>query len=201
MAPPCPPSLSTEDDWQKLYRQASDLIYPYFHLVGRDHADASSPEGQKNILDGIEKMNAVVSIVPGNWPAFWLLGKAYEALGQPEDEYRCFKRAFELNPDHVDVAREFMRACLQLGKGDEGVAVAWHACQIRQNDAGLLANLGLAMLIAGQVDEALTVTQQAVEFSPDDEITRNLLQGILDIKDGKADRPTKLPWSYDTIVS
>src|SRR4051812_3980231 len=110
---------ATPDDWQELYKEAAERLYPYFRLVGRDHADASTPEGERDIREGIRKLEAVVDVVPGNWPAFWMMGKAYEALRRTDDEYECFKRAYELNPRHPDVAREFMRACLQLGKGEE----------------------------------------------------------------------------------
>lgn len=86
-----------------------------------------------------------------------------------------------------------MRSCLALGKGQEAVVAARAACRARPEDAGLMANLGLALLVAGDVDAALDVTRKALDLSPGDEITRSLLQGIEAIKDGKAPLPPRWP--------
>src|SRR5262249_10343201 len=123
----------------------------------------------------------------------WILGKAYEALGDQEQAYSFFRRAFELAPDHVDVIREYVRACLELGKADEGVPAARRACAVRPDDAGLQANYGLALLIAGRVEEAHATVQAALERAPDDPITRHLLAWVGDVRSGKKPCPTRLP--------
>jgi hypothetical protein len=117
-------------------------------------------------------------------------GRRERSAGQ---EYAHFRRAFELKPDHPDVARELMRACLGLGRGDEAVMAARQACSSRPDDAGLLANLGLVLLVAGDVEEASVVTQWALALGPEGEITRALLRGIQDVKEDRATRPTHWP--------
>ena len=86
-----------------------------------------------------------------------------------------------------------MHNCLALGKGEEAVKVAEHAVSLKPDDAGLEANLALALLVAGRVDDALATAQSALDRSPNDEITKTLLGVIKDVKDGKRDRPTRWP--------
>ncbi|MHC4831607.1 MAG: hypothetical protein ACYTFT_14835, partial [Planctomycetota bacterium] len=103
------------------------------------------------------------------------------------------RSAFEQNPSHPDVAREYAAACLAVGDGPEGVRVSAHICESHPENAGLKANLGLALLVAGRVDEARETTQQALEMSPDDEITKNMLQFVTDVTEGRCAQPTKFP--------
>src|SRR5262249_14129736 len=138
----------------QLYREGADLIRPYLHLVGRKEADASSPKGRRELETGIARLEASARLVPDNFATHWLLGKAHEARGQAEASLPCFKRAFDSNPNHADVAREYMRACLELGDGAEGVRAARRGCELAPDNAGLRSNLGLALLIAGDVDSA-----------------------------------------------
>jgi hypothetical protein len=60
-------------------------------------------------------------------------------------------------------------------------------------DVGLQSNLALALLIAGVVDEALSVGQAALAREPDDRSTRALVDLIGKVKAGLAPRPTRMP--------
>jgi hypothetical protein len=61
------------------------------------------------------------------------------------------------------------------------------------DDVGLQSNLALALLIAGDVDEALVVGQAALAREPSDAVTRALV-GLIDrVKAGTAPRPTRMP--------
>ena len=181
---------------ENLYEQGVALIMPYARLVGSDPKEAGDAEERENLRAGIAKLEKVLATSPEHWPTHWLLGKAHEALGLRQEEYRCFRNAFELQPEHPDICRELMRVCLALGKGVEAVEVAEQACRVRPDDPGLMANLGLAMMVAGDVDNALVVVRKALELAPDDEITRALLDGLQAIMAGKAKRPEK--WTEDS---
>lgn len=180
---------------EDLYRQAVALIWPHVRLVGKPPSDAAMGDRDAALRDGIARLRSVLATAPQHWPSHWLLGKAYEALGRPEAEYESFRRAYQLQPDHPDVCRELMRVCLALGKGPEAVEVARRACGIRPEDPGLMANLGLALMVRGDIDEALAVTRKALSLAPDDEITRSLSQQVEDVRDGRAERPTR--WADD----
>ena len=54
------------------------------------------------------------------------------------------------------------------------------------------ANLAYALVIAGEVDAARTEIDVALSAGPDDEASRNLKTLIVDIQEGRAERPTRL---------
>ena len=58
--------------------------------------------------------------------------------------------------------------------------------------SGFQANLALALLLAGDINEALDQAEQAVARSPEDEINRNLLAIIREVKEGLRRQPTTL---------
>jgi hypothetical protein len=56
----------------------------------------------------------------------------------------------------------------------------------------LRANLALAVLLAGDVDEALGQAEQAAARAPKDEINRDLLAVVREVKDGRRREPRTL---------
>jgi hypothetical protein len=184
---------SKEPTAEELYRRGAGLLKPYFHLVDRPSRDPSTPEGRREVDEGIALLRTVIRMRPQLFNPHWVLGKAYEALGDQEQAYSFFRRAFELAPEQVDVIREYVRACLELGKAEEAVPAARQACELRGEDVGLQANYGLALLIAGRVEEARATVQAALDREPQDEITRHLLAWVEDVRSGKKPRPTRLP--------
>ena len=75
------------------------------------------------------------------------------ALGE-EEGFLPLRRAYELNPGQPDVGREYAAQCMRLGMAEEGVRITREVHARRYQDAGLQANLALALLIAGEVGEA-----------------------------------------------
>ena len=176
-----------------LYREGIALIGPYLVLSDAPAKDPSSPSAQKELKRGITLLRRAVDLYPDNWEAFWVMGKGYQALRQREDAYQCFQRAYSINPNNPDVGLEYVAECIAIGKGDEAVEIARGISEGNPNDVGLLSNLGLAYLIAGNVDKALEVTRKAMEMQPEDSVIKNLLSLIQNVQEGKIERPTK--WS------
>jgi tetratricopeptide (TPR) repeat protein len=139
------------------------------------------------LKDGIAKLKSALEVRPGhgkNWSTFWLLGKAYEALGEFENSYQCLKSAFEINQKHVDVARELMASCLRTGRTAEAVGAAKIARDLAPSNPGVIANLALAFFKNGQLDEALSTGREALRLAPSDSITRSLVARIEQTRNG-----------------
>ena len=128
------------------------------------------------------------------------LGRAEEARaelqrflesGDGADPFR--REAEKLLRGNPDVAREYACECLALGRGEEAVAIASKAMELDPRDAGLQANLGLALLVAGNVAGAERAARAALERAPEDEITRGLLSLIGDVQARRRARPTRWP--------
>lgn len=163
-----------------LYTAGSKLIWPHLHLANRP-SEALSLDAKADVKAGIAKLNAALEVRPNNsrnWSTFWLLGKAHEALGDFEDSHRCFKSAFEINPGHVDVARELMASCLRTGRTTEALCAAKAARDSAPSNPGVIANLALAFFRNGQLDEALSAGREALMLAPSDAITRSLVDRI-----------------------
>jgi tetratricopeptide (TPR) repeat protein len=137
-----------------LFREGTNLITPYMPLHGLSPKDAHSSQAQKEIKNGIAKLEQVLVLNPQNWAAFWIIGKGHQALENYQKAYESFKASWSIHKQNIDVAREYMIQCLNLGKSAEGVAIAEAALRLEPNEPGLVANYALALLIDGQMDRA-----------------------------------------------
>lgn len=63
---------------------------------------------------------------------------------------------------------------------------------IKPDDAGLMANLALALLIGGKLDDASEAVTRALVMAPDDKIVHNLKGMIADVQAGRKAQPSKL---------
>jgi tetratricopeptide (TPR) repeat protein len=183
------PSMTKADERRhdELFKRGADLISPYMRLT--DRPPRKSDDASRNLREGIRLLDEALKLFPGNWSALWIQGKAFQALDDHAQAYARFKRAFALQRDNPDVGREFMFECLEIGQGAEAVEVARTAASKAPRDAGLRANLALALLLAGRVSEADDAANQAQLIDPADKITQNLVRVIGEVRRGKRPRP------------
>jgi Flp pilus assembly protein TadD len=186
------PVISNDEEHNCCYKQAGDLVTPYFRLSDGRKKPCNTAKAQADLRRGIALYGAVVAYAPSNWNAFWLMGKAYQALREPTSACEAFGRAYAIQKQNADVAREFMFECLEVGRISEAVAAAEHAVSLNPRDPGLLANLALALTIAGQTSEALSKVKESISIDPSDKITVNLNRVIYDIIEGRRPQPKKL---------
>jgi tetratricopeptide (TPR) repeat protein len=177
-------------EYTEVYRRGNDLLGKYIDL--QDQETTRSEKREAELEEGIRLLQRAVAILPASWPAHWLIGKGHQALGDHERAYEAFRQAARLTPENADVARELCLTCLHLGRHAEAVTAARLAMQLKRSDPGLQANLALALLLAGDMDEALDQAEQAAARTPEDEINRNLLAIIQEVKDGRRRQPTTL---------
>ncbi len=191
------PDDESHDDYpgrsaSDLYDWGTALANPYLPFQ-RSPADAATQTGQQELCRAVRLLTASIQLNSKNWAACWVLGLTFRMQGEHEAEYKALARAYRLNPEHKDVLREFCLSCMTLGYGEEAVQVGWQATELDPYDAGLLANLGLALLVSGDVDQAERVVQRALNMQPNDAITKNLLEYVQDVHSGKKPRPTCFP--------
>jgi len=186
------PLISNDEEHSRYYKQACDLVTPYLRLSDGREKRWDTPKAQADLRRGIELYGAVVKYAPSNWNAYWLMGKAHQALREPAAAYDAFGRAYAIQKENADVAREYMFECLETEHVSEGVTVAQHAISLSPRDAGLAANLALAYLIAGRTNEALSKVEESVALDPNDKVTSSLKRVIREIIEGKRPAPKKL---------
>lgn len=176
----------------RLYRAGLDLINPYMQIVGRETQPVDSETAREELAQGIQLLKWVLEINPGNGSAWWLIGKAEQSLEKTEEAWEAFGHAFRLKDNNADTAREYMYECLKLGKTAPAIAAARHAKDLKPDDMGLVANLALALLIGGELEEAAEAIEEAVAGAPDDPINVNLQQRIAEVRAGTVPQPRNL---------
>lgn len=173
-------------EYREAYRNGSTLVMKHINL--HDREPAAAPNKEAELREGIRFLQTAIVIQPRSWPAHWLVGKGYQALEDHQRAYEAFRQATRLCKENADLPRELCLECFQLGKFAEAIEAARLAVRIERSDPGLQANLALALLLAGDVDEALDQAEQAVARSPQDDINRNLLGMIQEVKDGRREQ-------------
>lgn len=182
--------LENSPQWQEYcrrYKEGSALIKPYMHYDDVKSTPATESNGE--IERGIELLKSSIEINEGGGSAYWLIGKAYQALKNDAEALAAFKRAFELERENKDVAREYCLACLDAGEPKRALMAAGRAVTIAPDDAGLRSNLGLAYLLDAQLDHAEGVLVTATEMDPNDSIAKNLLRLVGQVKTGERAQP------------
>ncbi len=163
-------------DHNVLYERGIRLIRPYLRLL--DHAGAGGVTREQDLNEGIACLDGALKLFPSNWAALWFRGKAYQSLRHHDRARDSFRSAYEIHPQNVDVGRELVIECLELGLTKEAVRVAEKTLGTSPDSADLRANLALALLLDGQVDRAKKEVSDAAAQDPGDPITRALQSRI-----------------------
>jgi Flp pilus assembly protein TadD len=122
----------------------------------------------RRLKRAIRYLRAALELAPDNWSALWLVGKIHQRLDRPTEALEFLTRAFDLNPGHRDVAREAGIAACEAGDGVAAVRFCEAAVGADPQDAGLLSNLALALLISGDFPRAQSVMSTALARAPED---------------------------------
>jgi len=193
MLQPVPPEPSLQAQMHdELYREGCKILQPYLPLV--DGLTPSKPVDLQDIEKGRRLLTRALDLNPNNWSAYWIMGMACRAAGYKDQAYEALSRAWAINPTHVDVGRELVLQCCINGRGAEAVQVSSKVLGLRPEDAGLLSNHALALMLAGEVGRARFFAAKATAAAPDNRAAAGVAQVIEDVIAGKMPRPTKWPW-------
>jgi tetratricopeptide (TPR) repeat protein len=177
------------DSFNKYFNEAGELLKSYMFLDGVQSKNPTTRAAKRDLKKSIELFSKALKIYPESWQSYWLMGKAYQALGESNKTYDSFKKAYSIMPDDPDVASEYLMTASEVQKNKEAISVGEEAIKKFPNHVGLSANYSVALLLDGQVDEAYAMAQKALELKPDDPITRGFLKVIEAVKSGKYPPP------------
>jgi tetratricopeptide (TPR) repeat protein len=176
---------TADRDLSEAFKSGAQLIEPYLKLTDKGATDPTTPEARARISEGIRILTDVTKGTPDNWPAFWMIGKGHQSLGNHVAAEAAFKRAYAINPENADIARELMIESICSDHTSDAVEVAKRAVRQNAMAADLVANLALAYLADGQLVEAREAVERAAKLAPGDEITRGLLVEIKAVQGGR----------------
>jgi tetratricopeptide (TPR) repeat protein len=174
-----------------LFTRASELTEGQLVVAG-SRLDALTEAARRRLGEAADLLRQGTERDSRSFPAWWLLGKVYQRLGEHEQAHHAFGRALEANPKQVDGCREYVHSCLEVGRVDAALPVAERACSLKPDDLGLRANLALVLLFAGKMVEASEMVEEVLRADPDDAITAALAKVIAAVRDGRRPRPRTL---------
>ena len=178
-------TMATDHD--AVYKRGVSLINPY--IIVQDRAPAQRDHRTKDLLVGIACLDRALELAPTNWAAFWLRGKAYQALGDHARSAESFRSAYRIRPANPDVGRELALEQMELGEFQDAVSIGEKLVLAFPNDAGLKANLALFLLLAGRVQRARDTIDDAIRLDPNDAVSRELKRRIDEVANGSRRQP------------
>lgn len=180
------------DRHDRVYREGWALIEGQLLLDGagaRAHAKLGW-SARRRLRRAATCFHKALELAPTNWSTMWALGKIHQRLGDMQTALAWFARAHATNPNQADVAREAGICATQLGVAADAVLYSRAAIAAAPEDAGLVANLALALLIDGQVGEARHAAGEACSRAPQDSASRRVLELVEEVAAGRRPMPT-----------
>jgi hypothetical protein len=176
-----------------LFRQAAELLQPVMEAHFGHEGPVDSAKQKADLVRAQLLLQRVTSLSRQDWNAWWALGMTCRLLGDRIGAHDAFRHAYDIAPAELEVGRNLVEECIALGRGPEAVDVATALTGRFPNDAGLVANRALALLVNGAVDDARVEVDRALEMSPGDQVTINLRTLIEGVVHGVVTRPATWP--------
>jgi tetratricopeptide (TPR) repeat protein len=180
--------MDAVEEHNRLFREAFSLLEGKLRIGGKPEP-TFSVQSEADTREAIELLEQVVTLNPGNWAAFWAMGKAHQALDQHDAALRCFSSGLALNSKDAGIAQEAAIEAMECCRPDLAVTYGRVAVGLAPNNPGVQANLGLAFLFSGNPDHAQEVLRAALEANPSDLITQGLIKIVAEVQTGERPCP------------
>jgi Flp pilus assembly protein TadD len=154
--------------------------------------DQGQPATRERVVKAVDDLLEHLQHSPDSWSALYLAGRGQSVLDEPQAACVLLKRAYALEPDRPEVARELALALLRADMPEQALEPAAAACRAWPEDSSLLTNLALASLLSGDPQAAMSHAEQAMRLNPKDPNNRALLLLLEDIRMGRCDPPKTL---------
>jgi tetratricopeptide (TPR) repeat protein len=148
--------------------------------------DASA---KKRLRKAIKAFEQALAIIPTNWRAMLLMGKAFQSLGDWEQSLTAFVRAHDCAPAELSAALEAGSSAGRLGRHDLAIRVMEAVARHHPDDPRLAFNLALSYLFQRDFAMARAAIDRAIELEPARDENRRLLTLVVDVESGKQPCP------------
>ncbi len=180
------------DDLNAKLNKAHELMEPYIFISDKKHKKAK----KKKLEQAIKLYDEVLVLVPDHWVSMFFKGKAYQALGDHENAYQSFKRAFHQQVENKDVLNEYALEAMELGYFEEALETLEEGQNKYQTDLGVRGNYALALIMNNRIDDGLKVLHQVQDIWPNDGITKSIIVIAEKIHSGEATLPSTVSGLY-----
>ncbi len=177
---------------ETLFAEANTLSGPYISINGR-----------AKLTPDIDKLTTALSIydeilgkAPGHWPSYFMAGKIYQATGNAEASYDAFMRAYHLNAGNHDVVNETSIMALEVDNLASAKSITEVGLLAFPDSLALRARLALVELLLGDLDNAKSSANSALQLAPEDAVTHTLLTIIEEVQSGERSQPHSIQDLY-----
>lgn len=186
-------SISPElrDEFNQNFGIAFDLLKQYAFI---QDASKGGPGfiGKKRLKEAVSGLQRCLEIHRNSWQSMWGMGKAHQALGNHLSALGWFERALKIEQTNPDLFREATIESLGLGEAEKALHYAQRTRELKSDDAGVQANLALALLLNKRGDDALNEIREACQRNPADPVNKNVLAFIQEIVSGRKPYPDRI---------
>jgi len=130
------------------------------HLLGM----VVNQAGQNELA--VELISKAIGINPAG-PMYYNLGNVFHGLGKPDAAVDCFRKALQLQPDHVNACLNLGVVLKTQGKLDEAAGNFRKVLKLRPEFMGAYLHLGNDCKEQGRIDDAAECFQNALRLKPD----------------------------------
>lgn len=132
--------------------------------------------------EALENYRRAAELDPANFDVLFQYGKTAQGLNRTDEAVTSFQRAAGLDSRRPIVFRYLGQALLQAGKGQEAFEAFKAAVRHDPEDALSMSQLGMLYLERGtDLDVALSLIRQSVDFDPTNSMFRYRLARILGV--------------------
>jgi tetratricopeptide (TPR) repeat protein len=184
-----PPGLTPAqiEEYNSCYKRATALLNGTIQI----HGEKFVPDPTR-LSQAVALFTRCLEIVPAAFGCHWFIGKSYQAMGDHDRAMEAFEKATALNKDNPDIPREACVEAMRLGDAAKAERYAQDACKRNREDAGLVANLAVALLMGNKPKEALAQAEKALRMAPKDPVNERVLGLVNDVLAGRKPAPKRL---------
>jgi serine/threonine-protein kinase len=121
----------------------------------------------------IQHVQRALVLEPLNDDAYYAAGKSYQSRGKLKEAEAAYKKAVEIGP-HRLYLDELGSLYIGMGRTAEAIAVLHQSLKLAPDGFIGYRNLGVAHFMQGDVEEAASLFQKALQIRPDATVYANL---------------------------
>jgi len=174
--------------FNKYFAKGNSLSENILILKGTRKDKISSANSRK-AQKAIDNYMKCLEILPNHWQTKWLLAKLFQAINQPVKALNYFEEALDIEDSNCDIAREASISAMDAGYTILAVKYSLEAIKRQPNDAGLMCNHALNLIVNGNDKEAKSWILKAIEIDSNDPINQKVYSIINQVINGKIARP------------
>ncbi|MBV8667065.1 MAG: tetratricopeptide repeat protein [Burkholderiaceae bacterium] len=161
-------------EYESLWEQGCALLGERINLDGNPLSSPGFFE-RRRLRKASTLFQAAAKVEPENAAPLLFLGKIEERLGNVDACIEWLSQANELAPGNPIVALELGGALGRAGRHVESASMMGPVARLHPNDARIHVNLGLSLLMSGQVDRAVQAFENATRIEPEQATNAKLL--------------------------